>query len=399
MNGFSQSLKRHMNQILLILSIISLYIISYIIPRTASKISRSLLGYYTLLALFSLGTVAVLGTLYIYTQKPRDTIKRKTQINAFTTGLVLAGISYILFLGLARVIYSIGSIVFGGITYVLFWLYTLSIGLTFSLIIKMVESLIYNEEDDKSLLALISGGIISALYIVSPGTIYISTLILLFGIGIAATLVYQKYGLLSSTGFIATIYLAWSMSPIQFNGPVLAHSILATAVIITVVYMSTSLSKKQLIDYRRNLSWKTLLVVGLLIVSIIAILAGLSNGYRAYVVVTGSMEPTLSIGDLVIVAPKPHYETGDIISYKYNGVVITHRIYDLSDDESLRTKGDANAEPDPYLIQDDDIIGSVKHRIPKIGWFIILLNWNQYIKLLVITISVIIMYRLLAGTD
>ncbi|MCE4609579.1 MAG: signal peptidase I [Desulfurococcales archaeon] len=390
MNGFSHGLKRHTNEIFLILSIVSFYGVSNFVPRISSELSGSLSGYYMLLAIFSLGILAVLGSLYIYIYKPSGAKNPKIQAGAFTIGVTLAGLSYVIFLGLQWVIYNIQSINFGGVAYVLFWIYALSIGLTFSIIIKTVEAIVYSDEDDKSLLAPIAGGILSALYIVSPGTTYISTLILLFGLGMAATLLYQKYGLLALTGFMSTVYLAWSLSPIQFNGPVLAHSVLATITILVVAYTATSLTRKKLQEYKGSLSWKTILVIGVLAVSSIGILAGLSSGYRAYVVVTGSMEPTLNIGDLVVVSPKSSYETGDIISFDYNGVIITHRIYSVLDDNTIRTKGDANAEPDPYVITSDIVIGALKLRIPVIGWIIILLNWNIYSRLAIAGLSIIV---------
>ncbi|MEB3788274.1 MAG: signal peptidase I, partial [Desulfurococcales archaeon] len=339
--------------------------------------------------------LAVLGPLYIYVYKPTGAKNPKIQARAFTAGVALAGVSYIVFLGLQWIMYDFQSVDFGGISFVLFWIYALSIGLSFSLIIKIVELIVYESDEDKSLLAPIAGGILSVLYIFSPGTTYISTLILLFGLGMAATLLYQKYGLLASTGFIATVYLAWSLSPIKFNGSVLAHSILSTITIIIVGYTYTSLSKEKLQEYRENLSWKTLLVIGVLSLALVGILAGLSSGYRAYVVVTGSMEPTLNIGDFVIVAPKPCYNIGDIISFNYNSVVITHRVHTILNDDTMRTKGDANAEPDPYIVTSDMVIGELRLRIPVIGWIIILLNWNIYTRLAIAGISIIVIAYLL----
>ncbi|MEB3788341.1 MAG: hypothetical protein GSR72_00420, partial [Desulfurococcales archaeon] len=171
MNSFSHSLKRHTNEIFLILSIVSFYGISNYAPRISSELSGSLSGYYMLLAIFSLGILAVLGPLYIYVYKPTGAKNPKIQASAFTIGVTLAGLSYVIFLGLQWVIYNIQSINYGSVAYVLFWIYALSIGLTFSIIIKTVEAIVYSDEDDKSLLAPIAGGILSALYIVSPGTV------------------------------------------------------------------------------------------------------------------------------------------------------------------------------------------------------------------------------------
>ena len=69
-------------------------------------------------------------------------------------------------------------------------------------------------------------------------------------------------------------------------------------------------------------------------------------GYYFFNVLTGSMQPTLKVGDNVIVKKQNEYKVGDIISYKMNDIYVTHRIVKIEGD-MITTKGDANDVEDP----------------------------------------------------
>ena len=49
-------------------------------------------------------------------------------------------------------------------------------------------------------------------------------------------------------------------------------------------------------------------------------------GFGASVVLSGSMEPAPSVGDLLIVQAQEDYETGDIVVYQSGSVPVVHRI-------------------------------------------------------------------------
>lgn len=74
-------------------------------------------------------------------------------------------------------------------------------------------------------------------------------------------------------------------------------------------------------------------------------------GIKPFIVITGSMEGTISAGDLVITkAVDPStLQVGDIISYKEGNAVITHRIVEMTTadgEPAFITKGDANNAED-----------------------------------------------------
>lgn len=71
------------------------------------------------------------------------------------------------------------------------------------------------------------------------------------------------------------------------------------------------------------------------------------GGYAALEVVSGSMEPTLHIGDMIVINTKSkNYKVGDIVTfYDKEGSFTTHRIISL-DEEKMITKGDNNNKED-----------------------------------------------------
>ena len=88
-------------------------------------------------------------------------------------------------------------------------------------------------------------------------------------------------------------------------------------------------------------------------------------GVGMAVVLSGSMEPTLSVGDLLIVAERDEYRIGDVVVYQADGMAITHRIVDVTGD-GIITRGDANNTDDSPL-NPNQIKGEVVCAIPLIG--------------------------------
>lgn len=87
-------------------------------------------------------------------------------------------------------------------------------------------------------------------------------------------------------------------------------------------------------------------------------------------VFTGSMEPAIHVGSVVVIKPvdAETLKTGDIICFKLSqSTSVTHRIINVTDGGFV-TKGDANEDPDQWTVKRENVIGKVIFTIPYIGY-------------------------------
>ena len=110
-------------------------------------------------------------------------------------------------------------------------------------------------------------------------------------------------------------------------------------------------------------------------------------GNALLIVTTGSMEPTIESGELVVVKEQEIYEIGDVVTYKDSeGFLITHRIVE-KDKESIVTKGDANNLNDEKSLL-KNVEGKVIHHSKILGDFI--LYWLKPIVVAYLVLILII---------
>ena len=95
-------------------------------------------------------------------------------------------------------------------------------------------------------------------------------------------------------------------------------------------------------------------------------------GIGAAVVLSGSMEPEISVGDLLIVVEKDEYYVNDVVVYQDGRMSVTHRIISVSGDEII-TRGDANNTEDSPITR-DMIKGRVVLTIPLVGHLVNLIK-------------------------
>lgn len=88
-------------------------------------------------------------------------------------------------------------------------------------------------------------------------------------------------------------------------------------------------------------------------------------GVGASVVLSGSMEPELSVDDLIIVRERDDYDVGDVVVYQSHGELIVHRIIS-ADEETVTTQGDANDTADEPISR-SDIKGEVVYSVANVG--------------------------------
>jgi signal peptidase len=100
-----------------------------------------------------------------------------------------------------------------------------------------------------------------------------------------------------------------------------------------------------------------------------------SGNVKARIVLTGSMEPAISAGDVIITTPitRKVPKINDVVAYqakRFNGekvAVFSHRIIGGDIENGFIMKGDANKSPDPQKPKGEDILGVVFFVIPFIG--------------------------------
>jgi len=89
-------------------------------------------------------------------------------------------------------------------------------------------------------------------------------------------------------------------------------------------------------------------------------------------VYTGSMEPAIPVGSVVVIKPAnpDTLKVGDIICFKTEAEypkTVTHRIIGITS-QGFITKGDANEDPDTWIVKKEDVIGKVVAVIPYMGY-------------------------------
>ena len=125
--------------------------------------------------------------------------------------------------------------------------------------------------------------------------------------------------------------------------------------------------------------WNGMTTVLVLMVAILAVLLVGTRfiGLMPFTVLSGSMEPVYSAGDLIYVKEVDPFELeeGTIITFMLSeDTIATHRIVEVvpdAEDETVvrfKTKGDANESEDGGLVHYKNVIGAPIFSVPKLGY-------------------------------
>ncbi len=123
-------------------------------------------------------------------------------------------------------------------------------------------------------------------------------------------------------------------------------------------------------------------------------------GYQIYDVVSGSMEPEISVDSVVYVKETlpEEIKEGDVAAFRSSGSVIIHRIVEKRIVEGqFITKGDANTQVDIEKIPYDAMIGVVTFHIPFLGVVMTVLTSNVGKAYLICYAASGAMFYMLAG--
>lgn len=116
--------------------------------------------------------------------------------------------------------------------------------------------------------------------------------------------------------------------------------------------------------------------------------------YRNYVVLTGSMEPSISPGDYICVRKVnvDKLKEGDVITFNLNGTIVTHQIVKI-EENSITTQGTANnIEDEP--IEKKQVIGKYMFKLPQVGRLMAFLSSTAGLILVFGIIGIIVFWDL-----
>jgi signal peptidase len=116
-------------------------------------------------------------------------------------------------------------------------------------------------------------------------------------------------------------------------------------------------------------------VIGVTAAVVLALTVPMVFNARPYTVLSGSMEPTIMTGDVVVVQHIKPWQArlGDVVTFqdpRNPQRLITHRVRGIQlqgRKASFITRGDANTTTENWRVAKDGSIARVVYRIPEIG--------------------------------
>jgi signal peptidase I len=120
---------------------------------------------------------------------------------------------------------------------------------------------------------------------------------------------------------------------------------------------------------------------------ILVTLIPLAFGWQPYVIITGSMEPGITAGDVVLVSPDPDLDQtlGRVISFEDPARpdhMLTHRVVSINEDGTLTTKGDANPTVDSVPVPADSVTGLGRLLVQFVGLPVVWVRAGNWVPLL-----------------
>lgn len=145
--------------------------------------------------------------------------------------------------------------------------------------------------------------------------------------------------------------------------------------------------------------WNTVSTIIVVLVGVAAVtLVGLKLfGMQVYSVVSGSMEPNIHVGALIVVKDTDfeNLEVGDAVTYVLsNGTPCTHRIISIdSENKYVTTKGDANDSEDAAVYY-KNIVGKVVANVPLLGYAVYFVQNppGSYIAIAIVALIIALMF-------
>ena len=214
-----------------------------------------------------------------------------------------------------------------------------------------------------------------------------SNLLPLFARSALASYMVYSGGPIPSVIYVGTLDIFKRLSPILPNTEWFINGMLGTFIpllgyVILVSYNVMSKPRLRVRRYRSDIKTVVKATLIIVLVTITLLIPSGIFGFRPAIVVSGSMQPSLNVGDIAIIAelsPKDvgNIKVGDIIGYVSKRGLIIHRVvgFDyINGKKYLILKGDANPSPDPDPVHPQQVIGKYVGKVPTVGWLAIYLR-------------------------
>jgi len=146
--------------------------------------------------------------------------------------------------------------------------------------------------------------------------------------------------------------------------------------------------------------------IAVVVLAVISVLLvehfGFIKTVKPLVVMSGSMEPTIKLGSVVLIKPQNSYRTNEIVTFTPSGNsknLVTHRIIHQKYKNKAQgssvylTAGDANKEIDQSPVKEEQILGKVFLSIPYLGYLVNVTKKPYGFILFVIVPATIVIYE------
>jgi signal peptidase len=152
---------------------------------------------------------------------------------------------------------------------------------------------------------------------------------------------------------------------------------------------------------KKIFNWIYYIVLGAIIfVALLLIVSTfpITGNIKMLSVLSGSMEPTIHTGSVVIIRPESSYKVGDVITFGQNtktDIPTTHRIAEMKIVEGsaiYKTKGDANNVEDSTETPAKEVIGKVLFSIPYLGYIVDFVKKPVGLMLVIVIPAVVVIY-------
>jgi signal peptidase len=145
---------------------------------------------------------------------------------------------------------------------------------------------------------------------------------------------------------------------------------------------------------------KTVISIAVVLVGLFLIISlfPVKGNYQIKVVLSGSMEPEIKTGSIVVIKPAKQYNIGDVVIFGKDtrtDIPTTHRLVSSRAVDGVMlytTKGDANNAPDNTEIRLPDIHGKVLFSVPYAGYVLDFIKKPLGLVIVIVIPAIFIVY-------